>query len=146
MTSLLRTQTEIKFIAKRDGKSRLLEACNKITVYSLPSKIKAAKEPKAMETYAASPVVTKEQALSFLPHLTSSRSQRLQKRKISAITTPSAHDEKLSKPSRKKARETPELPYITNSISAPYSPVVMKPLEDIIKSETIISPLFGAHQ
>jgi hypothetical protein len=83
MTSLL-TQTEIKFIAKRDGKSRLLEECNKIAV--LLSKIKAAKEPKAMDKFAASPVGTKEEVLSFLTHLTSSRSQRLQKRKISAIT------------------------------------------------------------
>ena len=50
-------------IAKRDGESRLLEECNKIAV--LLSKIKAAKEPKAMDKFAASPVGTKEEALSF---------------------------------------------------------------------------------
>jgi hypothetical protein len=66
----------------------------------------------------------------------------LQKRKISAIT-PSTDDEKLSESSCKKARETPELPYITNSLSATYSPVLMKPLlED--KYKTITSMLFGA--
>jgi hypothetical protein len=54
----------------------------------------------------------------------------LQKRKISAIT-PVTDDDKLSEPSRKKARETPEPPYITDGLSAPYSPVLMKSLEDI---------------
>ena len=76
----------------------------------------------------------------------------MQKRKISAIT-PVTDDDKLSEPSRKKARETPEPPYITNGLSAPYSPVLTKSLEDIgtgacseqgRKNETLTSPLFGA--
>ena len=120
-------------------------------------KSKQLKRPKQRiltkwDKFAASPVGTIEEALSFLTLLNSSRSQRLQKRKISAITPPT-DDDKLSEPSCKNARETPELPYITNSLSGPYSPVLMKSLEDIgtgacseqgKKNETPISPLFGA--
>ncbi len=145
----------MRLIAKRDGKSRLLKECNKTAV--LLSKIKTAEAPKAtnpnqLDKFAASPVGTIEEALSFLTLLNSSRSQRLQKRKIPAITPPT-DDDKWSEPLRKKARETPEPPYITNGLSAPYSPVLMKSLEDIgtgacseqgRKNETPISPLFGA--
>jgi hypothetical protein len=61
MISLLK-QTEMRFITKRDEKSRLLKECKKIAV----SKVKPAQEPKAMNPdklnkFAASPVGTIEE-------------------------------------------------------------------------------------
>jgi hypothetical protein len=156
MTSLL-NETEMSFIAKRDGKSRLLERCNKVAV--LLSKIETGPDPQTtnldkLDTFVAPPVGTMEEASSFLTLLNSSRSQRLQKRKTSEIT-PSTGDEKSSEPQSKKTRETPELPFVTNSHLAPYSPVLMNSLEHIgtgaslergRKNKIIASPLFGAYR
>jgi hypothetical protein len=66
MISLLK-QTEMRFITKRDGKSRSLKECKKIAVLPL-SKVKPAQEPKAtnpdkLNKFAASPVGTIEEAI-----------------------------------------------------------------------------------